>query len=232
MPTPRQKRRTRRLRQIRDEAMALIVRDGIDSFSIHALADRLDLTPGALYRYYDSRDAILAAVEVEVLEAFDAYFQALARRTADEGGLRLLVIFAAGYMALQDLQPERFRLISQFVAGPDPILDDALAADVVGPTLRVVGHFVTALDVAAGDGGLGDGDAMTRAALTWSSLQGLINHRKLTRLPQVPLDPDALFNELLTALFTGWGAPPESLTEALQGRPDLDFFATVLEESS
>lgn len=225
--TPRQRRRKKRLHHIKTEAMNMVIDRGVEDFSVNKLASRVDLTPGALYRYFDSRDAILAAVEIEVLQHFEAYFEALEDHCREYSGLRKVVVLSLGYVALADLQPQRFRLISEFVARPEPILDDNLAGDVVGPTLRSVGRFVTALDAAA----LDEGDALHRAALTWSSLQGFVNHRKLTRLPEVPLDPEELLIELLRTLLTGWGADREQLEQALEAPPKFEFYRQVMEES-
>lgn len=229
--TPRQRRRQKRLNQIQEEAMKMVVEEGIEGFGINKLAQRLDLTPGALYRYFDSRDEILAAVEIEVLQGFDTFFKNLVESVAERGGLEKLVCLVMGYVALEELQPQRFRLIGQFVAGPDPVLDDQLAADVVGPTLQVVGRFVSAIEEAQGDGSLSDGDPLLRAALTWSSLQGLLTHKKLTRLPQVPLSPDELIAELLRTLFAGWGAEPSALKEAMEKQPDMGFYRQIMEKS-
>ncbi len=228
--TPRQRRRRKRLQQLRSEAMAMIVEGGIQAFSVNKLADRVDLTPGALYRYFDSRDAILAAIQIEVLEHFDKFFEALQQRIDDRRGLRTLVILSIGYVALAQLQPERFRLISAFVADPEPILEDGLATQVVGPTLGVVQRFVSTVATAQNRGILSPGDPLARAALIWSSLQGFINHRKLTRLPQVPLDAEALLVELLRTLLTGWGADEVELADGFEDLPDLDYYRHIMEE--
>lgn len=235
--TPRQRRRKRRLQEIQSRAMQMVMEEGIEEFSVNKLAGCLDLTPGALYRYFNSRDAILAAVEIEVLEGFDAFFgelenvEELAARSEEGWGLKKLVILSMGYVALAELQPERFRLISLFVGGPDPILDDSVAEEVVGPTLKVIRRFVMAMVDAQADGSLREGDAMQRAAIVWSGLQGLLTHKKLTRLTQVPLSPDKLFVELLRTLLVGWGAAPAAVEQAIEQKPTITFYRQAMERS-
>ncbi len=54
---------------IADAALRLISHDGIAALTTASLARELDITPGALYRHFASRDAILiaAAKRAEVL---------------------------------------------------------------------------------------------------------------------------------------------------------------------
>ncbi|GGQ97431.1 TetR/AcrR family transcriptional regulator [Deinococcus ruber] len=51
--------------QILAAAVDLLERSGIAGLTLRALAADLKLTPNALYRYYDSRDTLLAAVAVQ-----------------------------------------------------------------------------------------------------------------------------------------------------------------------
>jgi AcrR family transcriptional regulator len=61
---------------ILDEARTMIVARGIDEFSLRKLAGRLGVTAPSLYRFFDSKDAIVAAIAdaefaqlIEVIEA-------------------------------------------------------------------------------------------------------------------------------------------------------------------
>ena len=48
--------------RILDAAMALVIEGGFEGLSMRALARRVELTPGALYRYFDGQDALIAAL--------------------------------------------------------------------------------------------------------------------------------------------------------------------------
>ncbi len=72
--TPRSQRRQQKVQDILDAAMALVIDRGIESLTIQALAHDTNCTPGALYRYFGSKDEILAALDVQVLEHFARIF--------------------------------------------------------------------------------------------------------------------------------------------------------------
>ena len=67
-------KRGRPARLNRDDIIAtaaqLLLGDAGEAFSIHALARALDVTPMAIYRHVDGKDALLQAVAVELLERF------------------------------------------------------------------------------------------------------------------------------------------------------------------
>ena len=60
-------RRARTLRAINVEGLALIGRCGVDGWTMADLARAVGLTPGAFYRYFRSKEEIIAAVQVSVL---------------------------------------------------------------------------------------------------------------------------------------------------------------------
>jgi len=76
--TPRARRRAERRQSILDTALELIGTRGLDGLTVHALAGALDLTPGALYRYFKSKDEILVALAVHVVTSLRDGFSALA----------------------------------------------------------------------------------------------------------------------------------------------------------
>lgn len=62
------RRRSRNRQAILEAALALIQSSGIDGWSMRELADRVDYTPGALYRYFDGKGALLAAITDEAMQ--------------------------------------------------------------------------------------------------------------------------------------------------------------------
>ena len=65
---PRERRRDSNQRRILALAMEMIESAGIDALSMNKLAEAADYTPGALYRYFASKDALLAALVGECLD--------------------------------------------------------------------------------------------------------------------------------------------------------------------
>lgn len=229
--TPRQRRRERRLRNIKDEALNLVVEKGVGGFSVNKLAARVDLTPGALYRYFDGRDEILISIQQEVLEGFDRYLAAILERFADRDELTKFVLLSRGYMALESLQPERFRLISQLVAFPDPVFDDELMMPALGVVERLLGRLARVIEAAEEKGVLTGGSAMKRAVVAWSSVQGLVERRKLARLLPETFDVSRLADDLLATLLRGWGATEDGLQKAIDDETGIAVFEEVLIET-
>lgn len=215
--SPRARRRAAKIETIKEEALALVLEDGVASFSVHRLAERLDLTVGALYRYFDSVDHLLASLQVDVLCVFDAYFDAVIEST-EKKGIFLAVELVWAYMALSEIAPERFRLISRFVSSMDPLLNDDAAAQAVEPTMRLFAKVATSLEEAIHDAELSPGDSMDRALLLWSSVHGLLERQKLGRLQVGLFDVDRLGSNLIQTLLVGWGAKRDVVESAIDQR--------------
>lgn len=225
--TSRQKRRLRRLESIREAALALVIDDGVDNFSVHRLAESLDLTVGALYRYYAGVDEILMAVQVAVLEDFDRYFASVVQTSKDEALERIALLFRA-YIELDHLQPERFRLIGRFVSNPDPVFNDEAARAGMEPTLRLLGHLADVIQEAQEDGVLDGGAPMDLAIVGWSSIQGIIERRKLGRLEPEMFDAERLTRLMLRTLLVGWGADVEIARQSIDNLPKPEYFEAAL----
>lgn len=227
--TPRETRRAKRLRSIKEAALELVVQDGLEGFSVHKLADRVDLTAGALYRYFESRDEMLIAVQAEVLAVFDRYLQNVLEVNASRPVLEQIVIACRAYVALADLQPQRFQLNAAFVAAPQPVFDADKVASTAITTLAMLGRLASIIEVAQSDGQLRDDNAQRRSVVAWSSLHGLIERRKLARLAPVAFDPARLVDDLLLTLLVGWGASLKAATLVVQMDVSQDMLRTAMD---
>lgn len=214
--TRRQTRRAKRLRSIKDAALELVVEDGLDGFSVHKLADRVDLTAGALYRYFESRDDMLMAVQAEVLNVFDRYLAQVVSGASDRPILSQVVTICRAYVALADLQPQRFVLIAQLVAAPAQVFDQERIEPTADRTLAMLGRLADLIAQAEASEQLNTGNSAQRAVIAWASIHGLVERRKLVRLQPETFDPSSLMDELLTTLLVGWGASLEAAREAVE----------------
>lgn len=220
MTTPRAHRRQKRLRSIKDAALELVVDDGVDGFSVHKLADRVDLTAGALYRYFSSKDEILIAVQTDVLAEFDRFLESLQSRQSKEPVLHRIAGICRGYAALADLQPQRFALIAQLVAVPQQVFDDAAVAPVAERTMSMLGRLAEIVRDAQDTGVLGEGNAERRAVVAWASIHGVVERRKLARFAPTVFDVEGLLDELLFTLLVGWGAETRAARAAVDDKPN------------
>lgn len=222
VPTPRQTRRARRLRDITGAARDLVVELGIEGFSVQKLAGRVDLTAGALYRYFESRDQMLVAVQVEVLSVFDRYLELVLQAAATSPILEQIIVALRAYVALAELQPQRFELNARFIGSMRPIFDAPAMEQTAGRTLAMLGRLSDLVARAQREGQLREGPAQHRAALAWSSVHGLVERRKLERLAPDAFAPEALMNELLLTLLVGWGASLKAAQNAVGKELSID----------
>ena len=61
--TPRQRRKEKNRESILDDATNLILKNGLENVSLREIAEEADYSPAALYRYFDSKEAIIQAVK-------------------------------------------------------------------------------------------------------------------------------------------------------------------------
>lgn len=105
--TAQGRRRVRNRQAILDAALALIEVSGIDGWSMRELAERVDYTPGALYRYFDGKAALLAALTDESMDGLRTH---LAKCESVDGEVDHLVALGLAYIAYAAARPTLFRL--------------------------------------------------------------------------------------------------------------------------
>ncbi|HEX8952704.1 MAG TPA: TetR/AcrR family transcriptional regulator [Polyangia bacterium] len=215
--TPRERRHDENLRRILDEAMRQVEEGGFGALSINKLAEAVDYTPGALYRYFGSKDALLSALIERVLgEVRDDLGRAQARLPARAAPLVHVLALADGYRAFARREPHRFGLLAMSLAEPRILLrEHAAAQPVMTMLLSAIQPLADALAAAAHAGQLAAGNASERTICVLAFLQGVLPLRKRSRhVPRV-LDVDRLTVEGMRALLVGWGARPRVVDAAV-----------------
>lgn len=89
------------------EAAALIEAEGLNGFNTRALADTLGITQPALYRHFESREALLRQVTVRGFVDFNAYCLA---RAGDDDPYGRLTRLGGAYVRFAVQRPGWFRL--------------------------------------------------------------------------------------------------------------------------
>lgn len=222
--TARERRHDGNLARILDAAMKVVAEGGLEALSIQRLAREVDYTPGALYRYFDSKDAILSAlVERTLGEVRERLVAADAALGAKAPPLARVVAIAAAYAAFAREEPHRFGLLATTLADPRVLLDrPADATPVVRIMTAALEPVAAALAAAAARGALAEGDVAERALCLFAMLHGLLQMRKQERHAPAVLDVDRLAGAGTRALLAGWGAKPRALDAAFPTRPTGD----------
>jgi len=138
----RERRRAETHAEIASLAMAQVAAGGPAGLSLTGIARRMGMTGPAIYRYYASRDALLARL---VADAFTDLADAVAAASADtaDGALRAV---AGAYRRWAQAHPREYVLLTAFVPPGVP------RGDLEAATRRALG-LVTAAVLALAPGG-------------------------------------------------------------------------------
>jgi len=226
-PSGWDRRRAETTARILDAAERLASDDGVEALTMARLGEEIGYRAGALYRYFPSKEALLAALLVRVVRAAGAMVGAAttaasglaerARRplSAQARALLPIVLVARGYLALAEQQPAQMALLVRALAAPLPVVDDAGAAPLAAEVLALLREAGALFHAAREAGALDPGDDVPRVALLWASLHGVVGNRKLARFDIPGLSPAALVNGLVRALLVGWGARRDDVDDCL-----------------
>ncbi len=227
--SPRARRRAQRTEAILEAATEIVVDGGLDGLTVHRLADRLDLTVGALYRYFRGKDAIVAALQRRAAERFGRLLELAlrARRDAvaidepEERALADLLVVADLYAGLARVAPAEFAVHAALLGDPRVLVDDDDAVGSVGAILALVVRIGELFGAARACTALAADDAgdLDRAISYLTGLHGVLSLRKVTRLAAVTVDPERLGRTLTRTLLLGWGASEPTIVRAA-GRID------------
>lgn len=176
-----------RRRQIADAALAIIAKKGLSALTTAAIADQVGVTDGALFRHFDSKDAIILAAiervaelvaepppapEADPLERLRDLFLHRARVVHEHEGIPRLVfsddlVFSAGTEGAERVRAIRRKTANAVRRHLEDAREAGLVArdaDVAALTTIVQGTMI-AITVGAPSGG---------AARTWAALEKLL----------------------------------------------------------
>jgi AcrR family transcriptional regulator len=222
--TPRARRHDANVTRILDAAMELVAAGGLAELSMARLADAVDYTPGALYRYFGSKDALLSALVAQVLGEVQGELSR-AEAALPKGSFPLTRVFAIaqGYRHFARVRPHSFGLLAMTMAEPRVLLpDEADAGPVTERVIVTLQRLAQALGDAAEAGQLADGDVAERTVCLFATLQGLLQLHKQARHAPGVLELDRLVLSGTRALLLGWGAKPRAVDAALEKASALE----------
>ena len=221
-PTRRERQRQQTLAEIKTRAMDQVAEGGAGSVSLNAIARAMGMSPAALYRYFASRDALLAEL---VADAYGSLADALQEAASDDraaGGRPTaagrLAAVARAYRDWALAHPNSYLLIFQTSSGSGLDLDpdrtvaaaqrsmDVFLSVLDGPDtggteldpelagqIRAWGQRAQPPDLPAGRLYLG--------LLTWTRLHGLISLELGHHLASTGVDPALLYEAEVQSLL-------------------------------
>ncbi len=204
-------------------ARRLVSEGGLDALTMQRLADELGCAIGAVYRYFPSKDALIADLQHDAIEVLLAsYAEARVRlgeatATGEEAGvITSLLAFPRFFAAAQAAHPEELNLIMLGLAAPHTVIGDENLERIAPGALRFFDMVRTMLAEAADAGVLDPGDVGERAALWSTALLGTLMGAKLSRYDATLFDPGRTALGLTEHLLAGWGADREALAAGVR----------------
>lgn len=217
--SPRARRRAANLERIVEAAVQVAVEDGMDALSIGRVAELADYTPGALYRYFDSKDALLAAVAERVIGQLRE--RIAAADSTDASPLERIAAQVRAYHRFATGDDHGFQLIAVMIGDPRVLLPDTgEAAKVMHAMIGALSPLAVALEAAVAEGAIepaeGGADATAeRAMILFSAFHGALQLRKQARMAPELIHTDRIAFETVRLILRGWGASTEALEAAL-----------------
>lgn len=218
-PSTRAERHGQTLAKILATAMETVVTRGFAALSMNKLAAEVGFTPGALYRYFTGKDALLAALLGDVVgEVGERIARAIdGDDDADNDPIAALTRAAWVWRDYARHHPHRFGLIAALLASPRLVIEDeshAMAS--IAVTLSALAPIGHCFERAASLGLLSPGDPRERTLLFFAGLHGVLSLRKQAERAPDQLDLDRLYRAMLATLFAGFGLRPEPQPENLR----------------
>jgi len=174
----REREKELRRQQILDAARTLLFEKGMNGIAMSQIAEAAELSVGALYLYFGSKEEIFAALQEEGLAILEDLATEAARATDDPAARCRRIAMA--YFHFYEKHREYFEIINYFLTAPRVAFPDELKDRIDMQGGRILRIVETALEswtgVAAGDPQTG-----RLALLFWASLNGVLQLRKLQR---------------------------------------------------
>lgn len=120
MTTPRERRHDLNRQKILDTARKLILTDGLEGLSIRKLAEQVDYSPSAIYKYYESKEEIFQALREEGWRLADEIQTARTANCVDAA--ELLLVSGRAYLEFAETYPDYYHLIFDI---PDELLNQS-----------------------------------------------------------------------------------------------------------
>ncbi len=187
---------------------SLLFDKGLAATSINQIAKRAELGVGTIYFYFQSKEELFAALQVEGLQLLYERIDTACKKLPDP--VDQLREAARVYYEFRRDPLRYFDVINYFLSASDILLSAELKHRVdekSGDILAAISRIITAGLQARVLRPVDPGEA---AILFWGSIHGLIQFRKLESTILSGKSHGMLFNRAVDQLLDGWVAVPEA----------------------
>lgn len=204
--------------------MALVADEGLDALTLARVGSALGCVPAALYRYFASKDALLAALQRRAIAEIDGAMEVALGKLASCAGKRgpetvclaAILVAARTYADLPRTHPRAHFLVAVLLGDPRLLLSNEESLRTAPLLAGLLGRVHARFEEAETLEVLEPGDATLRTLALWGALQGSLSLDKARRI--TPSLPEAYLvcEAASMAMLRGWGASPPRLTRASQ----------------
>ncbi|HEY7071717.1 MAG TPA: helix-turn-helix domain-containing protein [Acidimicrobiales bacterium] len=212
--------RRRRSEAFLAAGLRIATEEGIEALTMTRLADALDTAVGSVYRYYASKDELIAAIQAHAVgelhcshdRSVGPVADELASRVPDESAaLVRVVVLGRWFCAAAERYPEEVRLLQLVSVRRTPTYTPAAAARLLPTTVAFVAAIADTVDAAVATGDLKPGPGFTRAIMWLTAFGGVFVADDLAHYAPAVLGGGRLIRQLNVDLLVGWGAPPDAV---------------------
>jgi TetR/AcrR family transcriptional regulator len=197
----REREREQRKTQILDTARALLLEKGLNATSINQIAKRSELSVGAIYFYYKSKEDLYAALQVEGLELLAQMNRQVGQgESLPDEKIRKL---ASVYLRFSEDHKNYFDIINYFLTSPEPIFSPELKAKIDEHGKDSLFFLAEAIREGIQGGLFKTGDPRRQAIILWSTLHGIIQMKKLEKTILADINYQSLYAEAVEQFIDG-----------------------------
>lgn len=232
----RTRKRAERSRKILENAQTILLAEGLDAVTLHRIAREQDVTVGALYRYFSSKQELLTALGERTVRSFTLALEhmASAHRQQDTTGaqpnpLTQLMVIGFGFLKLVSASPAQYRMVDLMLVDPRTMVPQSERPRVLETLFNLLSQVENLLDESQKLDLIRDGIPRERTITLWSALLGVVSMRKMRKLYPEQIPAQNLARELIHSLFIAWGCSEKNLKMTTEEA--IDFLATFSSDS-
>lgn len=197
----RERERENRKSQILDTARALLLEKGLNATSINSIARRAELSVGAIYFYYKSKEDLYAALQVEGLELLNQTI----RKAVDEASSPLEQVrkIARAYLQFSEENRNYFDILNYFLSSPEPIFSPDLKNQIDEHGKNSLNILIDVISRGVQDGSFKAADPRRQAVILWGTLHGILQFKKLEKTILARENHQSLYLEAVERFLEG-----------------------------
>ena len=208
----RSRKRQERIQNILSTAQSILLDEGLEAVTVHRIARELDLTVGALYRYFPSKQAMLTGLGEDIVRGFTSSLSQIAdlyetslTDSQTLSPLTPLLVISNTFLAMAEHSPARYRMVDLMLVDPRSMVPEEDRMMVLQTLFELLARVEQLLEQSSSQNIISKGHPRERTIVLWSALLGINSMLKMRRLYPEQVPAQNLAEDTMTALFVSWG---------------------------